>query len=219
MTTSDQQSPDALCSEILADARREREEILRRAQTEAASILAAAQADAERIRREQEAQAQAEAARRKETILATVAVEIGRLRSARVEALLETVHAEIRRGLLEQNIEARETVVALASEAIGRMPGTHFALKISAADEAAFGGGLAPEIAQRTGRSGLDLAITADGAMASGGVLVQDIAGWFFWDNRLSSRLDRLWPELRRQLAAQTSLADDHDADTVGGTP
>ena len=28
------------------------------------------------------------------------------------------------------------------------------------------------------------------------------------WDNRLLSRLERLWPELRRQIAIRTSLVE-----------
>ena len=150
-------------------------------------------------------------------ILATVAVETGRLRSARVEALLESVHAEIRRGLLEKDAEARETVVALAAEALRQIPGTQFVLKVSAADQAAFGDGLALEITQRAGRSPLNLAISADGAMTGGGVMIQDAAGLLFWDNRLLSRLGRLWPELRRQIAGQTSLVGENSP--AGGAP
>ncbi len=217
MRTTDQNSPDILCAEILADARRAREEILRRAQTEAAAMLAAGQAEAERIRHEQQTQAQAEAARRKELILATVAVETGRLRSARVETLLESVHTEIRRRLLETDSAARETVVALAADALRRMPGTQFVMKISATDQAALGAGLSQEIAQRAGRPSLNLATAADGAMTGGGVMIQDAAGFLFWDNRLLARLDRLWPEMRRQLAVQTSLVGENHP--VGGTP
>ncbi len=185
MAVLNQNSPAVLCAEILADARRECEEIHRRAQTEASTILAAGQAEAAGIRREHREQAEAEAARRKELILATVAVETGRLRLARVEALLESVHAEIRRCLLEKNSEARETVVALAAAALCRMPETHFVLKVSAADHAAFGNGLAQEIAQRVGRPSLSLDISADGAMTDGGVRVQDAAGFLLCDNRL----------------------------------
>ncbi len=46
------------------------------------------------------------------------------------------------------------------------MPGSNFILKISAADHAAFGDGLAGAIAQRVGRSTLNLTISADAAMA-----------------------------------------------------
>ena len=73
MTAPVQNSPDGFCAEILAEARRESEEILRRAKAEAENILAAASAAAEKIRREKREQAQAEAARQSEMILATVA--------------------------------------------------------------------------------------------------------------------------------------------------
>ena len=210
MANLNQRTPDNLCAEILADARREREVILNRAQTEAAAILAAAQAEAERTQREQRELAQAEAARRQERILATVAVEAGRLRSARVEAVLESVRAEIRRRLLTRNGDGRETVVALAAEAVSRMTENNFALAVAAADHAAFGNGLAQAIAERAGRTRLNLAITSDESLAGGGVIVRDVAGTQTWDNRLLSRLDRFWPELRRQIAVQTSLVGEN---------
>ena len=214
MSTTNQNSPDVLCAEILADAKRQSEEILQRAKTEAETTLAAASAEAEKIRRERRDQAQVEAARRKELILATVAVETGRLRSARVEALLESVREEIHRRLLARNFDACETIIALAAEAIRRMPGNDFVLKISAADHAAFGDGLAGEIARRVGRPPLNLTMTADSAISDSGVIVQTADGFQFWDNRLLSRLERLWPELRRQIAMQTSLVSEHGSGT-----
>ncbi len=214
MTTANQNSPDVLCAEILADAQRQSEEILQRAKTEAETTLAAASAEAEKIRHERREQAQAEAARRKELILATVAVETGRLRSARVEMLLESVRETIRRRLQARNFDARETILALAAEAVRRMPGNDFVLKISAADHAAFGDGLAAEIAQRVGRSPLNLVISADPAITDSGVIIQTADGFQFWDNRLLSRLERLWPELRRQIALRTGLARESEIPT-----
>lgn len=216
MTATNQNSPDVLCAEILADAKRQSEEILQHAKTEAETILATASAEAEKIRRERRDQAQAEAARRKELILATVAVETGRLRSARVETLLESVREEIRRRLLARNFVARETIIALATEAVRRMPGIEFVLKISAADHAVFGNELAGEIARCVGRSPLNLTISADPAMSDSGVIVQTADGFHFWDNRLLSRLERLWPELRRQIAIRASLVGESNS-TGGG--
>ena len=189
---------------------------LRRAKMEAEAILAAASAEAEKIRRGRRDQAQAEAARRKELILATVAVETGRMRSARVEALLESVREAIRRRLLARNFDAREMIIALATEAVRRMPGNDFVLRISAADHAAFGDGLAGEIAQRVGRSPLNLAISADAAITDCGVTIRDSGGFQFWDNRLLTRLDRLWPELRTQIAIRASLVGETNS-TGGG--
>jgi vacuolar-type H+-ATPase subunit E/Vma4 len=216
MDAAKQHSPDLLCAEILAEAKRESEVILQRAKTEAEAILAAASAAAEKIRRERREQAQAEAARRKELILATVAVEAGRLRSARVEALLESVREEIRRQLSARNFDARETIVALAAEAIRQMPGNNFVLKISAVDCVAFGDELAGEIAQRVGRSPLNLAISADATVTGGGIIIQTADGFQIWDNRLLTRLDRLWPELRTQIAIRASLVDENNS-TGGG--
>ena len=62
-------------------------------------ILTNAAAEADRLRKERLDQARAEASRRSELILATVSVETGRLRAARVEALLESVREEARRRL------------------------------------------------------------------------------------------------------------------------
>jgi vacuolar-type H+-ATPase subunit E/Vma4 len=199
-------SPEALSEEILAEARRECDDIIRRARDGSASLLAAAKTEAETICHEKRASAQAAAARRTELMLATVPVEAGRLRSERIESVLESIREDAQRRLLARDFDYHETLVTLAADAIHQMAGSDFILKISTADHAAFGGKLIEEIAQRTGRSPLKLTISADPAMTDGGVIVQDAAGLRVWDNRLLSRLERLWPELRRQIAIQTSL-------------
>ena len=234
MATPNQNSPDVLSDEILAEAKRECDEIIRQAQQESASLLAAATAEADKIRREKLDSAQAEAARRSELTLATIPVETGRLRSARIEAILENIREAARRQLLTHDFDGHETVVTLAAEAIRRMPGTDFVLKMSAADHAAFGDKLAVEIAQRCGtgilpvqlknekqtdRTGkmpgpLQISISADPAITDGGVMIQSADGFQVWDNRLLSRLDRLWPELRRQIAVHASLAGEQDSGT-----
>jgi len=208
MTPPHQNTPDVLSEEILAEARRQCDEIIRQAQAESASLLAAATAEAERIRREKLDSARAEAARRSELTLAAIPVETGRMRSARIEAILENIRETALQRLLARNFDGRETVVALAAEALRRMPGTHFVLKISTADHGAGGDRLAEEICQRAGRPSLNLIISADPAISDGGVIVESAEGTQIWDNRLTSRLERLWPELRRQIALQTSLVE-----------
>jgi vacuolar-type H+-ATPase subunit E/Vma4 len=225
MTAPHPNSPEALSGEILAEAQRECDDLTRRAQQSAAALLAAATAQAEQIRREQLAAARAEATRRSELIRATIPVEAGRRRSARIETILENIHEEARRQLLARDFDCHETVVTLAAEAVRRMPGTDFVLKISAADHAAFGDQLAGEIAHRSGtgilpvqpereteanRTGwkpvpLQILISPDETVTDG-VVIQSADGLRIWDNRLLSRLERLWPELRRQIAVRTSL-------------
>lgn len=215
MALPEPNSPDALSEAILAEAGRERDEIIRHAQQESGLILAAAMAEADKLRREHLDSARAEAVRRSELILATIPVETGRLHSARIEAILESIHEEARRELQTRKLDGREIIITLAAEAIRRMPGTDFILKISAADHAAFGDGLAEEIRQRAGRSPLNLTIAADSTMTDAGVVVESADGFQIWDNRLLSRLERLWPELRRQIAVQTSLVGKNEP--VGG--
>lgn len=206
MAPSHQNAPEMLREEILADARREREEILRRAREEAEALLVNAALEADKFKQERLNQARAEATRRKELILATVPVEAGRLRAARVEELLECVHDDVRRRLgARVGFDYRESVARLAEEAIQQMRGNGFMVKLSAADHAAFGDELAKDFVRRFGQS-LTLAISNDAALEEGGAIIEDTEGRQLWDNRLLARLERLWPELRRQIAVQTGL-------------
>jgi vacuolar-type H+-ATPase subunit E/Vma4 len=107
--------------------------------------------------------------------------------------------------MARDGFDYRESAAALATEAIEQMHGTAFIVKLSAADRAAFGGGLAGEIAVRVGRS-LNLTISNDAALKESGPIIEDADGRQVWDNRLLARLERLWPGLRRQIAIQTAL-------------
>lgn len=206
MAASNQNSPEILREEILAEARRESEEILRRARQDAEALLAKAAADAEQIRREHLDQARAEAARRRELILATVAVETGRLRSARIETWLQSIQEATRQKLQARDgFDYRETIIALAAEALSRMAGDTFVVKLSPADHAVLGQGLAEEIGRRAGRP-LIITVTGEPTVKDSGPIIQDREGRQVWDNRFLSRLERLWPELRRQIAIGTSL-------------
>jgi vacuolar-type H+-ATPase subunit E/Vma4 len=207
--TPEQNSQDILCAEILAEARRESEQLVRRARDEAAALLAQAEAETKRLRQERLVQAGTEAARRKELILATVPVEAGRERSAAIEALLQAICEQARRQLVaQQGFDYRATVIAIASEAISRMTGDTFIVKLLAADRIALGDGLAEAITTRLGRSPLSITIADDPAISEGGLVVQDAQGRQTWDNRLPARLERLWPELRRQIAVRASLVE-----------
>jgi vacuolar-type H+-ATPase subunit E/Vma4 len=216
MKTASPSGPELLRREILADARRERDELLRRAQQEAEAILAKARLEAEKLRQERLDQARAEAGRRSDLMLATVPVEAGLMRSARIESLLQSVCDEARKRLLAREGYAyREAVVALAAEAVGRMAGEDFVAKLSPADCRAFGKALCTAVTQSVGRT-LTITLSEEPEITAGGVIVADAAGRQVWDNRLAVRLERLWPELRRQIALQASLATMSDQ-TGGG--
>ncbi len=204
--TTDQSSTEKLREEILADAGREAEKIVIRAKQDAEALLASSAAEADRLRQERLDEANAEAAHQSELILATVPVEIERMRAARIEALLETIYEEARERLLaREGFEYRETVITLAVHAIRRMEGDSFVVKLSDADQAVLGDALAKEIAERVGRQ-VTITISNAPDISEGGVIVEDRESRQVWDNRLLKRLERLWPELRRQIAVQANF-------------
>src|SRR5690606_5889460 len=127
-------SAEKMREEILSQAREEAKEIVMRAQLDAKGLLDSAAAEAKQLRQERLEQAKKEAGLQSELVLATVPVETGRRRAARIEELLESVREEARRQLLaREGFEYREVVIALASDAIGRMTGDEFVVKLSGA--------------------------------------------------------------------------------------
>ncbi len=203
---TDQSSTEKLREEILADAGREAEKVAMRAKQDAEAILANAATEADRLRNERLKEANEEAVRQSELILATVPVEIDRLRAARVEALLANIYDEAAEQLLaREGFEYRETLIVLAANAIRQMEGDAFVVKLSGTDQAALGDGLAGEISGRVGRP-VKITIANAPDISEGGVIVEDGEARQVWDNRLLKRLERLWPELRRQIAAQANF-------------
>jgi vacuolar-type H+-ATPase subunit E/Vma4 len=204
--TTNQSSAQKLSAEILADAQRKAGEIVAHARKDAEVLLTCAAAEADQVRQRLLHQARAEADRQSALILATVPVETGRVRAARIEALLESVHNEACQRLLAcDGFEYRETAIALASHAIRQMTGVEFVVKLSGAKQTIVDEGMAEEIAHRVGRS-VNISISREENIAGGGVIIEDAEVRQLWDNRLLKRLERLWPELRRQIADQTWL-------------
>lgn len=207
MDRPSQTAPEGLCGEIMAEARRQSGKIVNDARAEAAALLQEAAAKASLFKDEQLAAAKTETLRRTQLIFATIPVELGRERAARIENVLQVIYERARQQLLaRQGFDYRAALVALASETIGHMTGEKFLLKVAPADRLARGDELARAIIARVGNSRLDLEILEDPQISDGGLIVQDSAGSQCWDNRLSARLGRLWPELRRQIASRTNL-------------
>ncbi len=204
--TTNQNNTEVLRQEILADARREGEETILRATREAEAFLNRSAAEADRIGQELLDQARSEATRQSGLIMAAVPVETGRLRAARMEALLESVYEEACRRLqAREGFEYRETVISLASHAIDRMEGNAFVVRLSEGDRETLGDGLAEAIIRSVGRS-TAITISYEPDFAEGGVIVEDAEVRQVWDNRLLKRLDRLWPELKRQIAVDENF-------------
>ncbi|OPY00353.1 MAG: V-type ATP synthase subunit E [Syntrophorhabdus sp. PtaB.Bin006] len=215
--TTNQDATEKLHEEILADARMEGEKIVFHAKQDAEAFLTNTAAEANRAGQERLDQARAEADRRSALILSTVAVETDRFRAARIEALLESVREEARQRLLDrEGFEYRETVIDLAFHAISRMAGAAFVVKLSDMEKPAVGNNLADEIAGRVGRP-VSITISYEQDTAGGGVVVEDAEAHQLWDNRLLKRLERLWPELRRQVALGAGFVV--DTESKGDSP
>lgn len=189
--------PEDLEREILADARKESAALLAAAGAEAAGIMAAAQARASGGKNAALEAARAEGARRREMLLASVPSEAAGLRAARMEGLLAAVKGRTRALLAA---EASGTALAsLAAEAAAGIGGDSFVF--SAAPGSGLQG-LAAEIGRMAGLGPVELRFEEDPEM-TGGVIARSADGRRRWDNSLDGRLERIWPELRREIAAE----------------
>jgi vacuolar-type H+-ATPase subunit E/Vma4 len=203
---------DVLREEILADARRQAERTVHRAERDAQEALDAARKEAEADRQSRLEAARREAERRRNLLLASVPVEEARMRADRIEEALQAVRDEARRRLADRGGEDyRATLVRLAAEAVAHMAGETFVLSLGVEDLKAFGKGLADEVRRAVGRDGLEVSVADEPAKIEAGVLVCDAEGRQVWNNGLAARLERSWPALRQAIGVRL-LADVHAA-------
>lgn len=202
-----------LCAEIRAEAQREADAVLRAAREQAECLQIDAASRAAIARQELLDTATEEAARRQAALAAGVAVEMGRRRAARLEALIQSIHDEVARRLrAHEGFDYHETVPALALDAMRRMSGDRFVVRLAAADRNEMGARFHTELEHRMGHR-LDVTLETDPDAQADGVQILNDRGHHVWDNRLAPRLARLWPELRRQVAVAAGFAP-----TEGGT-
>jgi vacuolar-type H+-ATPase subunit E/Vma4 len=190
---------EAIKKEILAAAGRQAAAEEAQAGAEEEKLLAAAAAEAAGLVAARSAEARAAAARRREALLASVALEAGRLRAELEEARLEAVRAGAEARLAAAG--GLETAAGLAAAAIASIDGSAFTVKVSPVLAAEGRAGLAGEIARRAARGDLEIIIEPDPG-CRGGALVLGSGGRQRWDNTLGARLARLWPGLRCRFAA-----------------
>lgn len=207
MTTETENSVEMLCEEILAEARRMSEQIIDDSNKEAEKLLAATRSDIERTESEALARAHSNAEHRSELILSTIPVEEARMRSSRIESLLEDIRRKVIQELsFIQNNNYLESIVSLSSAAITRMEGSSFLVRMPERDKNPSGDELEKAIQSRILRSPLKISVSYERDFSGDGPVVQDSEGYQVWDNRLLSRLNRLWPDLRRKIALQAAF-------------
>lgn len=214
MATSQANGPELLRREILEEAHRQEEEILRHARETGGALTAKAEREAEQARKEKMDAARAEAKRRQEAILATVSVGTSRMRLARIEELLREIHDRARQRLQNSDgLERRQALAGLAARALGSMAGNRFVMRLAGVDFRLLGNGLADEVRRRGLRPGIELRVEAGSEIKGGSCVLLDEEGRQMWDIGLEARLERLWPELRRQIAAQVGLVEKAEGD------
>jgi len=218
MAKNEQHPQEVLREEILADARRQAERTLQRARKEAAGIAETSAAEFSEWQARQLDLARAEAQRRTDMILAGLPVEIGRMRASRIESLLQSVYAEARQRLISrEGLDCRQMLVSLVAEAIRGMSGTQFSIILPETDRHLLGKGEIEAIRRATGRPDLELEMVYDPESRDAGPVVRGSEGEEFWDNRLTERLERLWPALRHEIAVYATLTD--PVESKGDTP
>lgn len=194
-------SEDVLCREILAEARRTSEQIIRNARAEAEATLGRVAAVAATEREGKLKVAHTEAARRKDSVWATILLATERLRSTRIETLLERIFNETNEALLaRQAFDYQKALVNLATAAMKRMDADEFVIRLSPNDRGTSGPRLAEQILAEMDRTSLRITVMDEPAITAG-LIVEDTQGRQVWDNQLTERLKRMWPELRRQIA------------------
>ena len=209
MTIPEQSAQEVLEKEILAAARAEAERLLARAREEGQAILAKAAGEAEQERSLRLGKARAMIERQEAVMRAAVGVEIARRRSARVEAVLQSIHdGALQRLLQREGMNLRAALTALTAEALRAMEGDRFEVELAPEDRKAVDDRWPEEVRRCADRSGVEIAVKEGDARGIPGPVIRDARGRQAWDNRFARRLERMWPALRRQIAAQASLLE-----------
>lgn len=204
MSPVNQNSGEGLRNEILAAAHLEADRILEQARHESEALQMGTETVESKAAEKKMTAARQDAARRKEQILATLPVETARLHAAHLESLLQSIHDEIQRRLqARQGFDYREALVSSAVYAVRRMAGETFVVELAPDDHLTLGDTLAGEIVRRSGKPNLQVSLVPQPAIREGGLIVWDGDRHQVWDNRLTVRFERLWPELRRQTASE----------------
>ena len=196
-----------LAEQIMADARRQAEPILAQAGREAEGILRTAREDAERERAQVVQRAEEKAAGQRLRVRARTEPEVANiLRTARERTLLlarERALEALRRQAASDDY--REQLVALGLAAVQEMTGERFELLMRQADLAPHADEVARTIARRAAEQGRQVEITVAGETAGtiGGIMVRSADGRQLCDQTFEARLDRLWAQLRQEIAVE----------------
>ena len=210
MTPEEKTPENLLREEIVADAKRQAERLLRRASKEAAGIAEKTKESADRERSKVLAAANQTASHRAELLRAKVPVEAGRYRAAHIEAQLDAIR-ETATDKLEKLPVTAPLLVHLIGDAARTCGGGAFVVFLSQADRAVLEKSASWQ-KEAAREAGVDSTFTLSDDFlppASRGPLLHSEDGTMICDNRLDARLGRLWPSLRCIIAERLGYVGD----------
>ena len=205
MTTSGKNPEDILRREILADARRQAERLLQKAHKDAEDLVAAAAKNVAAERETLMGEAADAAAKRADLILTKVPVEVARIHATRTEAVLNSVRDAVQTRLTTESLTPSR-LLSLVTDAV-RLVDADCVISLSKSDRLLLDqiDGWTKTVADDCGHA-VDV---ADDPLPEGsmGPQVASRDGSRLCDNRLSARLDRMWPALRCAVAEKLGFS------------
>jgi len=197
---------DTLEKQILEDARRQAEPILRRARREAKEVLRRAEEEAARRRSEVCDRAARKAEAEAERLRARAELEAENIRRRAREEILRQVRNQAVEALRAVTGTARyeEILVRLGLAALEAMSGRRFELVMREQDRDACGERVARILRERAATElGKQIIVTVadETAVGIGGLVVRRADGHQVCDQTFEARLDRLWDQLRVEVA------------------
>lgn len=203
METREPNSSERLCESVLVEARERVHGLTMEAQRRAGEILGRAEEEGRSLVQAAEEEAAAEGARKRAALLAAVGVRVERRRSAHVEGVLEGLRRELLARVEQAGGESfRGCVMRGVREAMGRMDGDEFSVCASAGTWERLGSGWVADLRGLGGKGEVSTRLVEDAGCVEGEVVVRDGAGRRFWRVDPLARIERGWPDLRRQVVA-----------------
>ncbi len=201
-----------LADQILADARKQAEPILTRARREAEDILRRARDDAEGEQTRTVERAEQDAAGEALRIRARTELEMANIRRRAAEDILVRARQQALEALRRQARDDgyRKQLVRLGLAALREMSGERFELLMRQEDKDAHAQHVARRLAERAaaelGRRA-EIEVADETVNAIGGLVLRSADGHEVCDQTFRARLDRLWEQLREDVAGDL-LAD-----------
>ena len=192
-----------LAEEILADARRHGERLLKEARAEAEKTLARARAVAQAETEKTLAKAHERARQRGEMVVRAAGQELARRKLQAREEIVREVLAEAERRLAASSGAAyRQTIARLAAAAARELPADEVVLRVGGGGEKLAAAALDAEIHDALAGDGRNTRLRIElEPSAPRGVVAESADGRLRWDNTFAARLRRQHAALRRLLA------------------